>query len=138
MALSHISSLARLCMALTQGLGYYSHFDAINVLTLRIVSILPENVVVMLPIYRFCRPKSSLYFLCNLASFTVVATQVEVAVDQRSAVVEVLGHVVQPVGLHPLHTLVPVLDFQRDLHRVVLGLALPCRWVVEQGQELQP
>lgn len=69
---------------------------------------------------------------------TVVAAQVEVAVDQRGAVVEVLRHVVQPVGLHPLHALVPVLHLQGDLHGVVLGLALPHRRVVEQGQQLHP
>ena len=94
------------------------------------------SFVIKNPLYTFCVtwcPKTT----CS-GVLTVVAAQVEVAVDQRGAVVEVLGHVVQPVGLYPLHALVPVLHLQRDFHCVVLGLALARRRVVEQGQELHP
>lgn len=62
----------------------------------------------------------------------------EESVHQRGAVVEVLGHVVQPVGLHPFDPVVAVLDLQRNLDRVVLDGSSPARRVVVEGQQLRP
>lgn len=46
---------------------------------------------------------------------TVDIAQVKVPVDKRGPVVKVLGHVVQPVGLHAFDPVVAVLDLQRNL-----------------------
>lgn len=62
----------------------------------------------------------------------------EESVHQRGAVVEVLGHVVQPVGLHPFDPVVAVLDLQWNLDRVVLDGSGPARRVVVEGQQLRP
>lgn len=69
---------------------------------------------------------------------TVHVAQVEVSVDQRGSVVEMLGHVIQPVGLHTLDPLVAVLNPQRHLDSVVLHLALSHRRVVVQSEQLHP
>lgn len=71
-------------------------------------------------------------------SLTVDLAQVEVSVDQRGAVVEVLGHVIQPVGLHPSDPVVAVLDLQRNLDGVVLQVSVPDWRLVVERQQLRP
>lgn len=74
--------------------------------------------------------------LSKFKSGTVHVAQVEVSVNQRGSVVEVLGHVIQPVRLHSSDTLVVVLDPQRHLDCVVLHLAFSDRRVVVQSQQI--
>lgn len=69
---------------------------------------------------------------------TVHVAKVEVSIDQRSSVVEVLGHVIQPVGLHAFHALVTVLNPERHLDSVVLHLALSDGWMVVQSKQFHP
>lgn len=76
--------------------------------------------------------------LSSACQLTVDVPEVEVSVDQRGSVVEVLGHVIQPVGLHALDPLVAVLNPQRHLDSVVLHLALSDRRVVVQSEQLHP
>lgn len=61
----------------------------------------------------------------------------KVPVDQRGSVVEVLGHVVQPVGLHPFDPVAAVLDLQWNLDCVVLQVGVSDPRVVVQGQQLR-
>ena len=68
---------------------------------------------------------------------TVDAAQVEVSVDQRGPVVEVMGHVVQPVGLHASDPVAAVLDLQRDLDGVVLDVPVPDWRAVVKSQQLR-
>lgn len=68
---------------------------------------------------------------------TFHVSQVKVPVHQRGSVVEVLRHVIQPVGLHALHALVATgRHLQRHLDGVVLDVALGRRRrsVVERQQ----
>lgn len=76
--------------------------------------------------------------LSSACQLTVDVPEVEVSVHQRGSVVEVLGHVIQPVGLHALDPLVAVLNPQRHLDSVVLHLALSDRRVVVQSEQLHP
>lgn len=69
-------------------------------------------------------------------SLTVNIAQVKVSIDKRGPIVEVLGHVVQPVGLHPFDPVVAVLDLQRYLDCVVLHVSVPDRRVVVKSQQL--
>lgn len=69
---------------------------------------------------------------------TVHVAQVEVSIDQRGSIVEMLGHVIQPVGLHAFDALITVLNPQRHLDSVVLHLALSDRRVVVQSEQLHP
>lgn len=70
-------------------------------------------------------------------NLTADVAQVKVSIDQRGPVVEVLGHVVQPVGLHPFDPVVAVLDLQRNLDCVVLHVSVPDWWLVVQSQQLR-
>lgn len=85
----------------------------------------------------FCL-RMSFYSSWHVSFLTVDVAEVEVSVDQRGSVVEVLGHVIQPVGLHALDPLVAVLNPQRHLDSVVLHLALSDRRVVVQSEQLHP
>lgn len=69
---------------------------------------------------------------------TVHVAQVEVSIDQWGSVVEVLGHVIQPVGLHAFDTLVTVLNLKRHLDSVVLHLALSNGRMVVQSEQFHP
>lgn len=69
---------------------------------------------------------------------TICIAQVEVSIDQWGSVVEVLRHVVQPVGLHAFDPLITVLHSQWHLDSVVLHLALSDRRVVIQSEQLHP
>lgn len=69
------------------------------------------------------------------AFFTVVFAQTEVAVDQRGSAVEVLRHVVQPLGLDGVTSLAARLHPQRHLHRVVLQRPLASTRVVKQAKK---
>lgn len=69
---------------------------------------------------------------------TVHVAQVKVTIDQRGAIVEVLGHVIQPVGLHTFDPLVTVLNLQRHLDSVVLDVPLSDRRVVVQSEQFHP
>lgn len=85
----------------------------------------------------FCL-RMSFYSSWHVSFLTVDVPEVEVSVHQRGSVVEVLGHVIQPVGLHALDPLVAVLNPQRHLDSVVLHLALSDRRVVVQSEQLHP
>lgn len=69
---------------------------------------------------------------------TFHVSQVEVSIHQRGSVIEVLSHVIQPVSLHALHTLVAAgRHLQRNLDGVVLDVALGRRrWSVVERQQL--
>lgn len=68
---------------------------------------------------------------------TADIAEVKVSIHQRGPIVEVLGHVVQPVGLHPFDPVVAVLDLQRNLDCVVLHVCVPDWRVVVQSQQLR-
>lgn len=86
-----------------------------------------------------CNSFLLLFLIWTLSKFksgTVHVAQVEVSVNQRGSVVEVLGHVIQPVRLHSSDALVVVLDPQRHLDCVVLHLAFSDGRVVVQSQQI--
>lgn len=61
----------------------------------------------------------------------------KVPVDKRGSVVEVLGHVIQPVGLHPFDPVAAVLNLQWNLDCVVLQVGVSDPRVVVQSQQLR-
>lgn len=69
---------------------------------------------------------------------TFYIAQVEVPIDQRGPVVEVLGHMVQPVGLHAFDPLITVLNPQRHLDGVVLHLLFSDGWMIVQSEQIHP
>lgn len=69
---------------------------------------------------------------------TVHVAQVEVSIDQRRSIVEVLRHVIQPIGLHAFDALVTFLNPERHLDSVVLHLALSDGWMVVQSEQFHP
>lgn len=69
---------------------------------------------------------------------TVHVAQMEVSIDEWGSIVEVLGHVIQPVGLHAFDPLITVLNPQWHLYSVVLHLALSDWRVVVQSEQFHP
>lgn len=71
------------------------------------------------------------------SNLTIDIAKVKVSIDKTGAIVEVLGHVIQPVCLHAFDAVVAVLNLQWNLDGVVLHLSVPDRRLVVESQQLR-